>query len=138
MAYEEPFWEKELSEIYPICVPDDEETVKSVLNGTGESNWVEHVAYFQRAEKHDKLLVAWIGGDVFSEQLSDEEVSRDLTEYLRKILNRQDIPEPVKIERSGWGSDPYFKGSYSHMPLGCEEDDFSTIAEPIWFNDVCC
>ena len=136
MEYEKPFWDKGLNELYPIIVPNDGQTVKSALNDISESNWAEHLAYFETFKRHPNLLVAWIGGDVFSENLSDEEVSRDITEYLRRLLGKQDIPEPKSIKRSRWNSNQYFRGSYTNMPLGSFKEDFSKIAEPIYLNDV--
>jgi spermine oxidase len=110
--------------------------VKSALTGVEKTNWVEHVGYFERVNNHPNMLVAWLGGDVFSESLSDSQVSKDLTAYLRRILNRKDIPEPTKIVRSRWASQKYFKGSYTNMPVGSFPEDFDRLANPILVNNV--
>jgi len=32
---------------------------------------------------------------------------------------------------SKWGSNIFFKGSYTHIPLGADSEDFKSLAEPI-------
>lgn len=46
-------------------------------------------------------------------------------------MNDDQIPEPVSIKRSKWNTNRFSKGSYSHIPLGGDPDDYKRLAEPI-------
>ena len=40
------------------------------------------------------------------------------------------------MNRSNWGSNPYFFGSYSFLPLGSNSIDLENVAKPITINEV--
>lgn len=42
-----------------------------------------------------------------------------------------DVPAPVSLHRSSWGSDPLFRGSYAYIATGATVDDIHTLAEPV-------
>jgi len=42
-----------------------------------------------------------------------------------------DIPLPVRVVRSRWGSDPLFAGSYSYVPPAASVKDIAALGEPL-------
>jgi monoamine oxidase len=42
-----------------------------------------------------------------------------------------DVPEPISIERTSWGLDPFSRGSYSYIATGASPDDVSALREPV-------
>ena len=136
MVYETPFWNDELVGIYPINLLEKNETIFSKLNNFNSENWFENICYFEPGKDNKNVLCAWLSGCEFFENFTDEKVATDLTTYLRKILARDDIPEPTSILRSFWGTNPYFNGSYSYLPLGSYPVDFKNIGNPIYANNV--
>ncbi len=136
MQYNQAFWNPTVDTINPVNFPINGQTVKSALNDINFPNWVEHIAYFERLKNQPNMLVAWVGGDIFSENLSDQQISSDLTAYLRRLMSNPNIPAPTNIVRSRWGSSPYFRGSYTFMPVGSSPDDFARLTNPILLNNV--
>lgn len=41
------------------------------------------------------------------------------------------IPKPRRILRSSWGSNPYFRGSYSYTQVGSSGADVEKLAKPL-------
>ncbi|XP_037786205.1 spermine oxidase-like [Penaeus monodon] len=68
------------------------------------------------------MLCGWIGGAEaeYMERLSEREVGEACTQLLRCFLGRSDIPNPKRVFRSQWATDPFFRGSYCYHSLGCE------------------
>lgn len=135
LVYDEKFWHDELVGIYPINLLDKNDTVFSKLSHFNESNWFENICYFEPGKDNKNVLCAWISGCEFYEKFPDEKIIKDCTNYLRQILSRHDIPEPKSILRSFWGSNPYFNGSYSYLPLESYPVDFKNLGNPICFNN---
>lgn len=42
-----------------------------------------------------------------------------------------DIPKPRRVLRSSWGSNQYFRGSYSYARVGSSGGDFERLATPL-------
>jgi spermine oxidase len=42
-----------------------------------------------------------------------------------------DVPPPLSLHRSRWGSDPLFRGSYAYIATGSTVDDIHALAEPV-------
>ena len=97
LFYEKPFWDECLSGIQPIWLLNENETILSKLNDIDELNWYESISYFDRVKDHKNVLCAWLSGCEFFEQFSNEKISNDCTLVLKKFLNNNNIPEPIKI-----------------------------------------
>lgn len=78
------------------------------------------------------ILVALTGGNFARslENLSEEEIGKNLIKLLGKISNKN-IPEPEAIIRTKWGKDRFSIGSYSYIPVGGKMGDRAILAEPI-------
>ncbi len=112
-----------------------EEPLLNQTIGFTEKNWYENICYFETVNNQDNLMSVWYGGCQFSEEFSDEKIIDDCTMVLRKMLKDESIPKPKSIIRSKWGSNKYFKGSYTYMHLGSEETDLINYAAPIILNE---
>lgn len=45
------------------------------------------------------------------------------------------IPKPRRILRSAWGSNPYFRGSYSYTQVGSTGTDVEKLAKPLPYTE---
>ncbi|MGK0721177.1 flavin monoamine oxidase family protein [Leucobacter sp. W1478] len=61
---------------------------------------------------------------------SDEQLFASVLDSLREIFG-EDMPEPVQAQRTSWQDDPWTRGSYAYMALGCAGEDHDRIATPI-------
>ncbi len=97
--YEKPFWDESLSGLEPIWLLDENkgETILNKLDKFDENNWFESISYFTVQKDHKNVLCAWLSGCEFFEKFSNEKISNDCTLLLRKFLNNNNIPEPIKI-----------------------------------------
>ncbi|MGH0176083.1 UNVERIFIED_CONTAM: hypothetical protein FKN15_071996 [Acipenser sinensis] len=78
------------------------------------------------------VLCGWIAGheSEYMETLSDTEVKNSMTEVIRKFSGNPSIT-PKRILQSKWHSDPYTKGSYSYVAVGCSGSDIENIVQPL-------
>lgn len=78
------------------------------------------------------ILVALVGGcqALSLESLSPAEVLSQIGVDLRQILG-PDLPDPLEMIITRWGSDPFSLGSYSHVAPGAQIEDYDRIAEPV-------
>ena len=56
---------------------------------------------------------------------------RDWTMDLLRDTFGAATPEPVRVERTAWGSDPFARGSYSYIAVGSTPEDLDILAEPV-------
>lgn len=50
-------------------------------------------------------------------------------------LGNPNIPKPRRILRSSWGSNPYFRGSYSYTQVGSSGADVEKLAKPLPYTE---
>ena len=65
------------------------------------------------------------------ERMSDEAVRARIFSRLRSARRNGEVPEPLALRVSHWGSDPWARGSYSFLGIGASADDRSTLAAPL-------
>uniref|UniRef100_A0A8D8WVN8 Spermine oxidase n=1 Tax=Cacopsylla melanoneura TaxID=428564 RepID=A0A8D8WVN8_9HEMI len=107
------FWTKE-----------DEKTLFSDIGGVNDKPWVMDVVGFYLTTQDPLTYLGWITGPSarYMESLSDEQVSIDTMKLLRHFLgNNYTIPDPVRVLKSSWGTNPHFRGSYSCRSLTTEK-----------------
>lgn len=98
-------------------------------------DWLEGVYGFWPVDYQPNILCGWIVGPYARqmEQFSDEDVKAASVLLLRMFLKTFNVPEPVRIKRSKWSSNPHFRGSYSYYSL--KSDGYgatiNNLAEPI-------
>jgi monoamine oxidase len=81
---------------------------------------------------HQPTLLFLIGGDDGRtiETLSPEEAGKWAMNILKNIFG-QNIPNPVKVIRSDWSTDPFALEAYSFLQTGSTPADIEALAEPI-------
>ncbi|XP_071798106.1 peroxisomal N(1)-acetyl-spermine/spermidine oxidase-like [Asterias amurensis] len=136
LRYEKPFWEDGLEGFQLLWehdpwhadpLKDEGEIINS------ESNWTWKIPGFYSVEGHDDVLCAWISGKEaeYMETLSDAEVMQTCTDILQKFLQK-DVPSPVQIVVSRWGTHPYIRGSYcGYLPVHGTGDEYDVMSNPI-------
>lgn len=91
-------------------------------------------AEFLNVAKYSKspVLMALVGGS-FAQGLegrSDSEISAGIMKLLRQVHGNS-IPNPERIIRTKWASDPFSLGSYSAMPVGSRMSDRTALGAAI-------
>lgn len=61
---------------------------------------------------------------------SDEAIARLVMETVRRIAGKQ-AAELTDGKTTRWGSDPFARGSWSHVPLGGDSRAYDVMAEPV-------
>ncbi|XP_017863457.1 PREDICTED: spermine oxidase-like [Drosophila arizonae] len=91
------------------------------LRGT-ERFWLEGVFGFHRVLHQPRLLQGWIIGEHarYMETLTEEQVLSGLQWLFNKFLPF-DMPQPLRLMRSQWYSNPNFRGSYSSRTTYTDE-----------------
>lgn len=127
LHYDQPFWSPGSASV-KLAWSGDYTDVDE------EKEWYRRIYSFDEVMDNPSVLVAWISGRaaVHVETLSDEEVGQTCTTILRQFLNNSDVPEPSRILRSSWHSNPLTLGSYSYNSMNSTPDDISSLAEPLY------
>ncbi|GIX49244.1 MAG: amine oxidase [Candidatus Tectimicrobiota bacterium] len=78
------------------------------------------------------VLVGWVAGRQAQalEDADDAEAVAWAMRTLRRLLG-PGLPDPVHTRVTRWGSDPYARGAYSHLPAGACGADYDALAVPV-------
>ena len=79
------------------------------------------------------ILMTLISGKeaVASEQLSDEDLVKQVLRTLRVLFSEESVPEPVVTKTTRWGTDEFSRGCYTFLPPGTTDQDFQILQSPI-------
>ena len=79
------------------------------------------------------ILMTLISGSeaVVLEQLSQDDVVKQIMTTLRTLFSEIDVPDPVTFKVTRWGSDKFARGSYMFLPPGSTDEDFETLQSPV-------
>ncbi|XP_078033301.1 uncharacterized protein LOC144468047 isoform X2 [Augochlora pura] len=101
-----------------------------------ETTWTRDLTGFDVLPDREGVLLGWVGGHgaYIIETLSEQQVAADCEKLLKQFLNLDSIPPVKKCIRTKWNSNPYARGSYSHIPTRCDDIGITpaVLAEPIW------
>ena len=78
------------------------------------------------------VLMAFTGG-AFARALearSDGQVASEVIRVLRRIYGAG-VPEPESVAVTRWASDPFARGSYSHVRVGATGAEYEVLARPL-------
>ncbi|XP_029449295.1 spermine oxidase isoform X2 [Rhinatrema bivittatum] len=136
LEFEEPFWSPECNSIQFVW--EDEAESESLTYP--EELWYKKICSFDvlyPSERYGYVLSGWICGDeaLIMEKYDDETVAETCTELLRKFTGNPNIPKPRRILRSSWGSNPYFRGSYSYTQVGSSGADVEKLVKPLPYTE---
>lgn len=95
-----------------------------------QNSWFRKIYSFEVV--HERILVGWLSGKqaIFMESLTDQQVSDDCVAVLKRVL-RRDIPHPIRIIRTKWGTNPLTYGSYSFVKVGSSQRDIEELGQPL-------
>ncbi|KAF0879377.1 spermine oxidase isoform X1 [Crocuta crocuta] len=132
LEFEEPFWGPECNSIQFVW---EDEAESGTLTYPPEL-WYRKICGFDvlyPPERYGHVLSGWICGEeaLVMEKCDDEAVAEICTEMLRQFTGNPNIPKPRRILRSAWGSNPYFRGSYSYTRVGSSGADVEKLATPL-------
>ncbi|XP_029772046.1 spermine oxidase isoform X3 [Suricata suricatta] len=132
LEFEEPFWGPECNSIQFVW---EDEAESGPLTYSPEL-WYRKICGFDvlyPPERYGHVLSGWICGEeaLVMEKCDDEAVAEICTEMLRQFTGNPNIPKPRRILRSAWGSNPYFRGSYSYTRVGSSGADVEKLATPL-------
>ncbi|XP_076426791.1 spermine oxidase isoform X1 [Peromyscus maniculatus bairdii] len=132
LEFEEPFWGPECNSLQFVW---EDEAESCTLTYPPEL-WYRKICGFDvlyPPERYGHVLSGWICGEeaLVMERCDDEAVAEICTEMLRQFTGNPNIPKPRRILRSAWGSNPYFRGSYSYTQVGSSGADVEKLAKPL-------
>ena len=97
LFYDQRFWPENVTILRPLCLTNGESFLTK-MKKSNEDNWVDSISEIDIKKLNDNYcLLFWLHGCEFYDKFTDEKISNDLTNFLRNILNRKDIPKPNKI-----------------------------------------
>lgn len=137
LEFAEPFWSPECNSIQFVW--EDEAHLEQLVYP--EELWYRKICSFDvlyPPERYGYMLSGWICGQeaLYMECCDDETVAETCTELLRRFTGNPDIPKPLRILRSSWGSNPYIRGSYSFTRVGSSGEDCERLAMPLPYANV--
>ncbi|KAM5246693.1 spermine oxidase isoform 2-T2 [Ctenodactylus gundi] len=136
LEFEEPFWGPECNSLQFVW---EDEAESRTLTYPPEL-WYRKICCFDvlyPPERYGHVLSGWICGEeaLIMERCDDETVAETCTEILRQFTGNPNIPKPRRILRSAWGSNPYFRGSYSYTQVGSSGADVEKLAKPLPYTE---
>eukprot|EP00069_Balaena_mysticetus_P003108 bmy_16224T0 len=136
LEFEEPFWGPECNSLQFVW---EDEAESHTLTYPPEL-WYRKICGFDvlyPPERYGHVLSGWICGEeaLVMEKCDDEAVAEICTEMLRQFTGNPNIPKPRRILRSAWGSNPYFRGSYSYTQVGSSGADVEKLAKPLPYTE---
>ncbi|XP_004840817.1 spermine oxidase isoform X1 [Heterocephalus glaber] len=136
LEFEEPFWGPECNSLQFVW---EDEAESHTLTYPPEQ-WYRKICGFDvlyPPERYGHVLSGWICGEeaLVMERCDDEAVAEICTEMLRQFTGNPNIPKPRRILRSAWGSNPYFRGSYSYTQVGSSGADVEKLAKPLPYTE---
>ncbi|XP_029392581.1 spermine oxidase isoform X2 [Mus pahari] len=136
LEFEEPFWGPECNSLQFVW---EDEAESCTLTYPPEL-WYRKICGFDvlyPPERYGHVLSGWICGEeaLVMEKCDDEAVAEICTEMLRQFTGNPNIPKPRRILRSAWGSNPYFRGSYSYTQVGSSGADVEKLAKPLPYTE---
>lgn len=101
-----------------------------------EDSWLQDVFGFYTVDYQPNILCGWISGVSARrmEMTSEEDVMKGVVYLLRKFIRNMNVPEPVKVVRTQWFTNPHFRGSYSFRSVATELLNTSAyeLAQPLY------
>ncbi|GIX84722.1 spermine oxidase [Caerostris extrusa] len=116
LIYDQPFWTSEDRGFQLVWENPITGNCKQL---SIEHPWINDISGFDALPKFPNILLGWIGGEgaKLMETVEEEVVGNVCSDLLRIFLNQPSIPNPLKVVRSCWYSNPYMRGSYSSRSL---------------------
>ncbi|XP_051880320.1 peroxisomal N(1)-acetyl-spermine/spermidine oxidase-like isoform X2 [Pristis pectinata] len=132
LEYEAPFWDENTDIIGLVW---EEETPLSGQK-PNLAEWWKRVPVFhvvRPTERYGHVLVGTISGKEaeFVESLNLQEVASSFTCLFRQFTGRSSLPELKNVFVTKWFSNPYTRGSYSHISINSTGAMIDLLTEPL-------
>ena len=126
MLFQSPFWEAETLDTFGhVAASEDERGLFFLFYGYARG----------LAGPAGAVLVGLVAGKAAMafEALPPAEARQRCMAVLRGIYGPKGVtvPEPLDCRCTAWNSDPYSRGSYSHVPVGASGEDYLALAAPV-------
>ncbi|MED6279584.1 hypothetical protein CHARACLAT_002172 [Characodon lateralis] len=136
VEFDAPWWDADC-DVIQLVWEDEDALVDQVPDV--QRSWTKKLFGFtvvQPTERYGHLVCGWIAGheSEHMETLSEQEVMHAVTQLIRRFTGNPSIT-PRRILRSQWFHDPWTNGSYSHLAMGCSEQDLKNMMEPLPLNE---
>ncbi|GJQ11364.1 hypothetical protein GpartN1_g3155.t1 [Galdieria partita] len=93
------------------------------------SHWTKKIFSLRAV---NNILSFWLTGT--SAKQMEQESDEAILQHIKQLFSRFGLgeAEPIRVIRSNWHSNPFFRGSYSFVPAGGSGCDFETLSEPVY------
>ncbi|KAM4729246.1 peroxisomal N(1)-acetyl-spermine/spermidine oxidase-like [Anableps anableps] len=132
VEFDEPWWDADC-DVIQLVWEDEDALVDQVPDV--QKSWIRKLFGFtvvKPTERYGYLVCGWIAGheSEYMETLPEQEVKHAITQLIHRFTGNPSITVR-RILRSKWFHDPWTNGSYSHLALGCSEQDLENMMEPL-------
>ena len=100
LIYSHPFWDAaSFQGLHPVWLSEEVDDAFGPRSRRSSDKWTRGIASFKPVHSHQNALGAYVSGYESIEQLTDEEIVRECTRLIRKLMGNDRIPEPKAILR---------------------------------------
>ncbi|XP_030640216.1 polyamine oxidase (exo-N4-amino) 1 [Chanos chanos] len=130
LEYEEAFWGSDVEDIRLIS----EESFPHLHHNPDQ--WLKSLEIFtvlKPKKKFGNVLIGWCSGTVADliETMSEEELSKAITERLRTYTGNASIPPPKTVLYTRWHNNKLTQGAYAFLPVGVSGLVMDILAQPL-------
>ncbi|XP_054278244.1 peroxisomal N(1)-acetyl-spermine/spermidine oxidase-like [Macrosteles quadrilineatus] len=124
LQFEQPFWRWKRDIEKMTFDPEEMEC---------REGWMKGLTSLEPIHGSDHIMCLTVSGPQAQcmESLSDPEVICDVVKFLKEMFCKEDVPDPIKIKRTQWSSDPRFLGAFATTGPGVDSQDFFNLATPL-------
>lgn len=126
IEFSAPFWSKDFKGMNLLWFEKDLKEARKT-----QDSWIEGVIGVYTVDFQPNLMEAFVLGKESRrmETMSEDDVKKGIMYVIRKFL--KDVPDPVRILRTQWSTNPNFRGAWSYDTLDTKPGDRAHLAEPI-------
>ena len=131
LAYEKPFWDVEQDMFGLLRAAEVPESLDQEDYAANRGRFY----FFWNCIKTSgrPVLISLMAGDAAyqAESSSDTELVAEVTSELAKMFPLESIPQPLETIVTRWASDPFARGTYSHVGPTAQTGDYEAMAHPV-------
>lgn len=126
MEYENPFWGINDQRKFYVGVNDSQYSQRNTV-------WTNGISNLYVDDQNPNVLMTVYVGDFAKEieEMDPEDLTTELTNFLRNLFGDLTISRPKSVITSKWVSNPLIRGAYSYSSFASISSDYLTIADSI-------
>lgn len=99
-----------------------------------ESDWSTGITEISIVPNSQKVVEVKVNGSFSGlvENINHQEISNKVTSVLRRFIGRYDIPSPIEVLRSNWGTDVKYFGGIPFLSTLSDENNIKQLAAPLF------